>query len=177
MALWRCRVKMLLMSLRDQSWYFIYRYPRGAYLWNIRIGPDISGSFSGGNCHRSVSVEICSPEMPPFGTPCDTPQVCCIGWISLCEYIIFQWGNPQELFFVWNNGKEYVLGDGRGSGASTLQAFMNLGTLRLPRTNTAQCFTLLTVKPNFMCWTSTYLEQNWNYPLIAPLALSCIASI
>lgn len=98
-------------------------------------------------------------------------------WISLCEYIIFQWGNPQELFFVWNNWKEYVLGDGRGSGASTLQAFMNLGTLRLPRTNTAHCFTLLTVKPNFMCWTSMYLEQNWNYPFIALLALSCISTL
>lgn len=83
----------------------------------------------------------------------------------------------QEIFFLWNNGKECVWGDGRGSGASTSQAFMNLGTLRFPRTNTGQFFTLLMVKPNFTCWTSMHLEQNWNCPLIAPLALSCIASI
>lgn len=79
--------------------------------------------------------------------------------------------NLQEIF-LWNNGKECVLGDARGSGASSLQALVNSGALRLPRTNTAQFLTLLTVRPDFM-----YLEQNWNHPLTAPPALSCIASI
>lgn len=68
---------------------------------------------------RSVTLKC-----HPWGQP--VRHLKCVAlwrWISLCEYIIFQWGNPQELFFVWNNGKECVLGDGRGSGASTIMSF------------------------------------------------------
>lgn len=55
-------------------------------------------------------------------------------------------GDLQEILFVSNYGKECVLGDGSGSVASTLQAFMSLVTLtRLPRTNDGQLFALLKV--------------------------------
>lgn len=67
MPLWRCRMKIRCWS------------PLGT-------NPDIScvgtqecgGSCSRGNCHRrSVSVEICYPEMPLFRTPCETPEASC----------------------------------------------------------------------------------------------------
>lgn len=60
---------------------------------------ECSGSFSGGSCHRrTVSVEICYPEMPLFGTPCETPEV--PRTVEMCEYIIFQWGPPGNLLGV-----------------------------------------------------------------------------